>query len=130
MMNSQRVCPECDEAFTCGGEGCWCLALPAMLPPSSTASCLCPGCLPRRLGILIEKQLDQLDHEQALELARHERRRHAPVEHLDYTMEEGKLVFTRWYLLKRSRCCGEQCRNCPYPESARPRKTSCRAATG
>jgi hypothetical protein len=36
-----------------------------------------------------------------------------PVEGRDYTMEDGLLVFTRYYLLQRA-CCGNGCRNCPY----------------
>jgi Family of unknown function (DUF5522) len=35
------------------------------------------------------------------------------VEGRDYTMEDGLLVFTRYYLLQRP-CCGNGCRNCPY----------------
>jgi hypothetical protein len=36
------------------------------------------------------------------------------LEKLDYTIEEGKWVFTSWFLLKRGFCCGSGCRNCPY----------------
>ncbi len=32
----------------------------------------------------------------------------------DYDIEDGLLVFSASYLLKRGRCCGCQCRNCPY----------------
>lgn len=32
----------------------------------------------------------------------------------DFTIEDGKYVFTRYYLKKRGYCCGSGCRNCPY----------------
>lgn len=33
---------------------------------------------------------------------------------VDYYMEEGKLVFTAAYHLKRGYCCNSGCRHCPY----------------
>ncbi len=35
-------------------------------------------------------------------------------ENVDYTIENGLLVFTRDYLKRRGSCCGSGCRNCPY----------------
>ena len=36
-------------------------------------------------------------------------------EGIDYEInEEGFLVWSRDYLLKRGYCCGSGCRNCPY----------------
>jgi hypothetical protein len=32
----------------------------------------------------------------------------------DYYMENGLLVFTEAYHLKRGYCCGSGCRHCPY----------------
>lgn len=32
----------------------------------------------------------------------------------DYYLENGLLVFTAAYLLKRGYCCGNACRHCPY----------------
>ena len=32
----------------------------------------------------------------------------------DYYMEDGLLVFTAAYHLKRGNCCGSGCRHCPY----------------
>lgn len=37
-------------------------------------------------------------------------------EGIDYTLEGGRWVLTRSYLLKRGHCCGSLCRNCPYPK--------------
>lgn len=32
----------------------------------------------------------------------------------DHVFEDGLLVMTRSYLLRRGSCCGLACRNCPY----------------
>ena len=42
------------------------------------------------------------------------------VEGLDYYFEEGLMVLTAHFLLNRGYCCGNGCRNCPYPESEKP----------
>ncbi|WP_261593152.1 DUF5522 domain-containing protein [Pseudoalteromonas holothuriae] len=36
------------------------------------------------------------------------------VEGLDYDIENGLLVMSRWAHLKRGRCCGNGCRHCPF----------------
>jgi hypothetical protein len=36
------------------------------------------------------------------------------VEGVDYYMEEGKVVFTASFHLKRGYCCNSRCRHCPY----------------
>jgi hypothetical protein len=33
---------------------------------------------------------------------------------IDYTLEDGKVVLTRDFLLRRGYCCNHRCRNCPY----------------
>ena len=35
-------------------------------------------------------------------------------EEIDYYFEEGLMVLTAHFLLKRGYCCGNGCRNCPY----------------
>lgn len=35
-------------------------------------------------------------------------------ENPDYYMENGLVVFTKEYLLKRGYCCERSCRHCPY----------------
>jgi len=42
----------------------------------------------------------------------------------DYYLEDGKIVLTEKFLLKRGFCCGSLCRHCPYGEDIR------RAASG
>jgi hypothetical protein len=37
-----------------------------------------------------------------------------PLEPEDYYVEDGLMVFTAAYHLKRGSCCGNNCRHCPY----------------
>jgi hypothetical protein len=39
------------------------------------------------------------------------------IEGVDYYFENGLMVLTAHYLLKRGYCCGNGCRNCPYPKA-------------
>jgi hypothetical protein len=32
----------------------------------------------------------------------------------DYYMDNGKMVLTKEFLLKRGKCCTNGCRNCPF----------------
>lgn len=40
------------------------------------------------------------------------------VDGIDYTLEDGKMVFTVAFLLRRGFCCNSGCRNCPYRADA------------
>ncbi|HBE82688.1 MAG TPA: hypothetical protein DDW24_07895 [Blastocatellia bacterium] len=40
------------------------------------------------------------------------------VEGRDYYFENGLLVMTAEYLLRRGYCCGNRCRHCPYEAHA------------
>ena len=37
-------------------------------------------------------------------------------EGIDYYFENGLMVLTAHFLLKRGYCCGNKCRNCPYKQ--------------
>lgn len=37
-----------------------------------------------------------------------------PVQDVDYYVENGLVIFTAEYLLKRQWCCNNGCRHCPY----------------
>ena len=39
------------------------------------------------------------------------------IEGVDYTVENGLMILSRTYLLKRGTCCGSGCRNCPYGDA-------------
>ena len=36
---------------------------------------------------------------------------------VDYTIEDGRVVFSADYLIKKGKCCGNNCDNCPYTVS-------------
>ncbi len=38
------------------------------------------------------------------------------IEGVDYYFEDGFMVLTAHFLLKRGYCCGNGCRHCPYPK--------------
>ncbi|MDN3671028.1 DUF5522 domain-containing protein [Echinicola jeungdonensis] len=39
------------------------------------------------------------------------------IEGIDYTLnKQGFFVFSAWYLLRKGKCCGNGCQNCPYQE--------------
>jgi len=38
-------------------------------------------------------------------------------EGVDYYFEDGLMVLTAHFLRKRGYCCGNGCRNCPYPKA-------------
>ena len=42
------------------------------------------------------------------------------VEGVDYYYENGLMVLTARFLLKRGYCCGSGCRHCPYPKEDKP----------
>ena len=37
-------------------------------------------------------------------------------EGVDYYLENGKMIFTEEYHLKRGECCNNSCQHCPYTE--------------
>jgi len=39
-------------------------------------------------------------------------------EGVDYYFENGLMVLTAEFLLKRGYCCGSGCRHCPFPKKA------------
>jgi SAM-dependent methyltransferase len=43
----EKICPECSSVLECCNDtrGCWCESLPAVMPLTEGAQCLCPACL-------------------------------------------------------------------------------------
>jgi Family of unknown function (DUF5522) len=121
-----KTCPLCAASFDCSGcagGACWCSAFPAIFSCApagegscldSSAECLCPKCLTAKTRDHIAQFVDtQAVHssapQKALACAGQ-----PLIEGLDYEMEKGLFVLSRWHLLKRGECCGNSCRNCPY----------------
>lgn len=118
MTAQTRQCPECNTGFSCDPEqvqaSCWCYSYPAFVPVEAGQTCRCPNCLANLVGETIESHLNSLSREEALILASRYRNDRTLIENIDYTIESGNLVFSRWYHLKRGSCCGNRCRHCPY----------------
>ena len=51
---SNSKCPNCERHFTCdvanGCTNCWCMSLPAVLPVSAEAKCLCEECMEKAIA--------------------------------------------------------------------------------
>ena len=77
--------------------------------------CRCPDCLAKAIARRIEARLAALNHAEALRLASEQPPAARLIEHIDYLIEDGQYVFSKWFLLKQGTCCGNGCRNCPYP---------------
>ena len=39
------------------------------------------------------------------------------IEGVDYYYDDGLMILTGVFLLKRRYCCGNRCRHCPYPRN-------------
>ena len=113
----RKTCGRCGVSFGCSSHvgGCWCETLPNIVEIAPSGDCLCPACLAREIGGRIESFIAGVPHDEALRAALAEPKGRPPVEWIDYTIENGDAVFTSWYLLKQGECCGNGCRNCPYP---------------
>ena len=112
-----KTCPQCQTVFDCAGcstGACWCMAYPPILSCAATDDCLCPACLTAVCAARIVQTIDDRAvhlHPPAAALAC----QGLPViEGLDYSIDNGLWVLSRWYLLKRGECCGNGCRNCPF----------------
>ena len=121
LAPTAKQCAECEAEFGCGvasaseGGGCWCQDLPAVMPLGELSECLCKACLAKAIGAEIIKQLNAAGSPKArLALAEPYRHQTELVENIDYTIEDGRYVFSEWYHLKRARCCGNGCRHCAY----------------
>ena len=116
-MNTKH-CRTCAAEFTCkteqGADSCWCMRYPAVMAVENGQHCCCPDCLAKLASESISKRLQTLPLEAAVTLASRYRTDSALIEHIDYTLDAGNLVFSRWYHLKRGSCCGNGCRHCPY----------------
>ena len=112
-MNSKN-CANCGTSFECGHPGeCWCSDYPAIMPVGTGKQCLCPECL----AAAQNKKINQLIESGPLDKAIHIAAKYRDAEliqNLDYTVENGKWVFSKWYHLKRGYCCYNDCKNCPY----------------
>ena len=121
MSPVDKTCPRCGTRFRCGHDdsgACWCDRYPPVLVPAEGSSCFCESCLALELQPHVERYVASIPA--GLRPLGDAMRYHKPgvfIEHLDYYVENGRLVFTEWFHLKRGQCCGNGCRHCPYGKS-------------
>jgi len=114
-----KRCSECGAPFTCGiideQTPCWCNDFPAIFNPDSGQDCLCYNCLKKSTIKIVNEYSNSVTAKEALNNKAKELPKTCKlIEELDYYLEDGKYVFTKWYHLKRGYCCGSGCRHCPY----------------
>lgn len=111
-----KSCSNCRKVFTCGlnnASTCWCGDFPPILQVSEGANCLCPACLIEKFQLQVKDYVLAL---QAGEITNEAPQYQSPQlkEGIDFYMENGLMVLTSWFHLKRGDCCGNACRHCPY----------------
>lgn len=119
---SRKTCSECGAVFECGaGDNaeanagkCWCSAWPQIMPLEPGQDCRCPDCLKKIIRQKLDEFVESTPVGEAVEMAAGYRQQTGLIDGIDYTTENGKLVFSAWYHLKRGNCCGNGCRHCPY----------------
>lgn len=97
-----NTCPKCSGKSECqitNPSGCWCMDFPPLLAVEGTEDCLCKNCLEKEIKMQQNK----------------EKKKTQPlVINEDYYIENGRWVFTAAFHLKRGKCCGSNCRHCPF----------------
>lgn len=118
MEGKIKLCSNCHRSFKCGpaidGRNCWCNHFPQVLPVSTSSDCLCQECLLERLKVEVRAYTDKITIDQANEIDLTAYRTAENVEGIDFYVENGLYVFTKWYHLKRGQCCASGCRHCPF----------------
>ena len=106
-------CPNCENSLVCATDyTCWCHKLPHISLSQVDIECLCKSCLLTfQANVINQGQPISSDIMQQIKQLGSPAK---PQEGIDYTMENGLLVMTRWYLLRRGHCCENGCRHCPY----------------
>ena len=110
------TCSHCGASLTCRADdinACWCNELPAILPINNATSCLCRECTIKQINIFLSKLYEQPLAEQ-IAFAKPFYQHGNLIENLDYTLENNYMVFSRWFFLKRGKCCTNGCTHCPF----------------
>ncbi len=116
---STAICARCSATLSCtADESCWCTNYPPLALPAAETQCLCPDCLKiQTMSQIVAYMFDLTEERKQQIMALGE----PPqlIEDIDFQMnEDGLIVFTPWYLLRRGFCCESACTNCPYGEDS------------
>ncbi|HEY5692024.1 MAG TPA: DUF5522 domain-containing protein [Cyclobacteriaceae bacterium] len=117
MNSSQIICNSCQTAFPCGNTNassrCWCHVYRPDIKPDVASPCLCPSCLKERTLKGINRFIKEfILSGKTIDMTKY--KTDSNIQGIDYHTENGLMVFSEWYLLKRGYCCGKGCRHCPY----------------
>ena len=110
------ACSNCGSNLSCGADQstpCWCAELPPILSPEVGKTCLCSDCLKEKVQVSIQQYVEGV---KAGDFPNQAYLYSTPklVEDIDFYMENGLMVLSSWFHLKRGECCGNACRHCPY----------------
>ena len=113
---SLKNCSKCQHEFDCrsGAGSCWCMSFPPIMIPNLEEDCFCAICLGEAMNDRIDSLIDQKGMNKFQELAEPYRNKSKLIENIDYIINEGLYVFSKWYLVKQGECCSNGCKNCPY----------------
>ena len=111
-----KHCSQCQQQFGCGaGTGnCWCMSFPPIMSPTFEQDCFCQSCLDDAINERIEMLVNEQGMEHFQRLADPYRDQSKLIKNVDYKIEDGLHVFSKWYLIKQGQCCNNGCNNCPY----------------
>lgn len=112
----EKLCSNCQRPFNCSVSKpttCWCTSIPAIFSATEGADCLCSNCLIEQFQARVSAYVDDLQAGKIKNLAPHYHTASLQ-EGIDYYMENGLMVLSSWFHLKRGGCCGNACRHCPY----------------
>ncbi len=114
----QQECATCKQNFTCSIESpttCWCTKYPPILVVDAVNTCLCSNCMESKIKAAIQQYAIEVKEGKRInEAPSYATDRQKMEEGIDYYIENGLLVMSTWYHLKRGTCCGSGCRYCPY----------------
>ena len=112
----EKLCSKCQKSFDCSvnkPSACWCNSIPPVFAVTEGTDCLCPDCLMQQFQESVSAYVEDL---KAGKITNEAPQYHTSSlkEGIDFYMENGLMVLSSWFHLKRGACCGNACRHCPY----------------
>jgi Family of unknown function (DUF5522) len=116
----EMQCVQCNTNLHCGVQNidaCFCNQYPAILQPENDVkTCLCKACLHDAVKQKVETITNNFTAQQAIDnnWIKDLPKAKELIEGIDFYIENGFYVFTKWHHLKRGYCCKNGCRHCGY----------------
>lgn len=95
---------------------CWCNNHPIVPIDNKSSDCYCPNCLEYEMALKINNSEYVVTPDTAEKIAKLGLKTdNTLIENQDYSYnDDGMMVLSKWYLLRRGYCCDNGCVNCPY----------------